>query len=181
MRANWLVYLGNNTVPADKKVRSSFRVWSSSTGVFADVRCRKSKIFHFRSIAALPADVVMSTRDLDALWIRRRRNGLSVDLLGTGRCRGSLAGTAAQINSFGGVRSGPHSEIFSSNYLTRRTQGTFHVKLLSNHARVRVDRGVERLVAVGLGSELINSPAPRIRPASFLEQDRDRAQEPILA
>ena len=64
-------------------------------------------------------------------------------------------------------------KFFSSNYLTRRTQGTFHVKLLSNHARVRVDRGVERLVAVRLGSELINTSAPRIRPASFLEQDQD--------
>jgi hypothetical protein len=69
-----------------------------------------------------------------------------------------LAETAAQINSFGGVRWGPLSEIFSSNYLTRRTQGTFHVKLLSNHARVRVDRGVERLViepGIGLDSDLV--------------------------
>jgi hypothetical protein len=69
-----------------------------------------------------------------------------------------LAETAAQINSFGGVRWGSHSEIFSSNYLTRRKQGTFHVKLLSNHAKVRIDRGVERLViepGIGLDSALV--------------------------
>jgi len=73
-----------------------------------------------------------------------------------------LAETAAQINSFGDVRWGPHSEIFETNYLTRSVEGTFHARLLSNRAKFRVEQGAERIVVEpGIGIDLTLSPTLR--------------------